>query len=93
MTNTTTSKTPLAVVTGGSRGLGRGVVQALAARGVHVVALARDPVGLENAEVKAFDRLHIVPGWKSSCSGAEYNSCTRRARYFGASSSSSMKAR
>ena len=46
MTDTTTSKTPLAIVSGGSRGLGRGVVQALTARGVHVVALARDAEGL-----------------------------------------------
>lgn len=35
-----------AIVTGGSRGLGRGVVQALVAHGVHVVALARDEEGL-----------------------------------------------
>jgi NAD(P)-dependent dehydrogenase (short-subunit alcohol dehydrogenase family) len=36
-----------AVVTGGSRGLGRGVVQALVAHGVRVVAVARDGPGLE----------------------------------------------
>ena len=36
-----------AVVTGGSRGLGRGIVKALVARGVRVIALARDKVGLE----------------------------------------------
>lgn len=36
-----------AIVTGGSRGLGRGVVQALAARGMRVIALARDEAGLE----------------------------------------------
>jgi NAD(P)-dependent dehydrogenase (short-subunit alcohol dehydrogenase family) len=36
-----------AVVTGGSRGLGRGIVQALAARGVRVVAMARDTLRLE----------------------------------------------
>ena len=31
-----------------------------------------------NAEVKAFDGLHIVGGWKSSCSGAKYKSHTPR---------------
>lgn len=36
-----------AVVTGGSRGLGRGIVQALSAQGMHVIALARDGAGLE----------------------------------------------
>jgi len=40
------SNTKVAIVTGGSRGLGRGVVQALNACGVHVVALARDDEGL-----------------------------------------------
>ena len=43
-----------AVVTGGSRGLGRGIVEALAAQGMRVVALARDPQHLAKlkAEVK-----------------------------------------
>jgi len=36
-----------AVVTGGSRGLGRGIVEALARRGMCVLALARDVAGLE----------------------------------------------
>jgi NAD(P)-dependent dehydrogenase (short-subunit alcohol dehydrogenase family) len=40
----TRSKT--AIITGGSRGLGRGVVQALAARGLDIIALARDAEGL-----------------------------------------------
>lgn len=40
------SQSQTAIVTGGSRGLGRGVVQALTTRGVHVVALARDSEGL-----------------------------------------------
>ena len=40
------SQSHTAIVTGGSRGLGRGVVQALTAHGVHVVALARDAEGL-----------------------------------------------
>jgi NAD(P)-dependent dehydrogenase (short-subunit alcohol dehydrogenase family) len=35
-----------ALVTGGSRGLGRGVVEALVARGIQVVAVARDPARL-----------------------------------------------
>jgi NAD(P)-dependent dehydrogenase (short-subunit alcohol dehydrogenase family) len=47
MSETTDAKTPTAIVTGGSRGLGRGVVQALGARGVHVVALAHEDEGLK----------------------------------------------
>ena len=35
-----------AVVTGGSRGFGRGIVEALAGAGMRVVALARDPGAL-----------------------------------------------
>ena len=46
MTETGRTKSASAIVTGGSRGLGRGIVQALAARGVRVVALARDREGL-----------------------------------------------
>jgi short-subunit dehydrogenase len=46
MTETGATKPGSAIVTGGSRGLGRGIVQALAARGVQVVALARDGEGL-----------------------------------------------
>jgi NAD(P)-dependent dehydrogenase (short-subunit alcohol dehydrogenase family) len=36
----------IAIVTGGSRGLGRGVVQALVSKDFQVIALARDPEGL-----------------------------------------------
>src|SRR5205814_8896467 len=36
----------LAIVTGGSRGLGRGIVEALASRGARVLALARDEARL-----------------------------------------------
>ena len=39
-------KSQTAIVTGGSRGLGRGVVQALSAKGLNVVVLARDAEGL-----------------------------------------------
>ena len=46
MSEVAASKSQMAVVTGGTRGLGRGVVQALVARGVHVIALARDAAGL-----------------------------------------------
>jgi 3-oxoacyl-[acyl-carrier protein] reductase len=47
-----------AVVTGGSRGLGRGVVEALAARGLRVVVLARNAAGLESL---ARDIAHVEP--------------------------------
>ena len=47
MAETVSSQQPTAIVTGGSRGLGRGIAQALVARGVHVIALARDAAGLE----------------------------------------------
>ncbi|NVB85396.1 MAG: SDR family oxidoreductase [Kofleriaceae bacterium] len=36
----------LALVTGGSRGIGRAVVEELASLGAHVIAVARDPQGL-----------------------------------------------
>jgi NADP-dependent 3-hydroxy acid dehydrogenase YdfG len=37
MAETVSSQQPTAIVTGGSRGLGRGIAQALVARGVHVI--------------------------------------------------------
>jgi NAD(P)-dependent dehydrogenase (short-subunit alcohol dehydrogenase family) len=47
MTENASRPSKTAVVTGGSRGLGRGIVQALVARGVRVIALARDEAGLD----------------------------------------------
>jgi NAD(P)-dependent dehydrogenase (short-subunit alcohol dehydrogenase family) len=47
MSNDSPRPSKTAIVTGGSRGLGRGIVQALVARGMRVVALARDAAGLE----------------------------------------------
>ncbi len=48
-----------ALVTGGSRGLGRGIVEALAAEGVHVWALARGAADLEalKREVPGVDTM------------------------------------
>src|SRR5262249_30300508 len=43
----TSLKPKIAVVTGGSRGLGRGIVEALVGRGMRVIAVARDAAGLE----------------------------------------------
>ena len=57
MAETTASQSQTAIVTGGSRGLGRGIVQALSARGLSVVALARDEKGLTDLaqELKNID--------------------------------------
>jgi NAD(P)-dependent dehydrogenase (short-subunit alcohol dehydrogenase family) len=46
MTTASLLSNKVAVVTGASRGLGRGVALALAARGTRVVAIARDQVAL-----------------------------------------------
>jgi len=48
MAGTAASERATAIVTGGSRGLGRGVVKALSAHGMHVIALARDEAGLKS---------------------------------------------
>ena len=42
MAKAVSSRHETAIVTGGSRGLGRGIVGALSAHGIHVIALARD---------------------------------------------------
>jgi NAD(P)-dependent dehydrogenase (short-subunit alcohol dehydrogenase family) len=53
--NSSSLSKKVAVVTGGSRGLGRGVVEALAARGAHVVAIAR-------GEERLSQTVREVPG-------------------------------
>ncbi len=52
---------PLALVTGGSAGLGRALVHALPARGWTVVTDARDPVRLAEA-TRDLDNVAAVPG-------------------------------
>jgi NAD(P)-dependent dehydrogenase (short-subunit alcohol dehydrogenase family) len=52
MTDTKTSKTQTAIVTGASRGLGLGIAQALAAKNFRVIALARDAAELDAAAKK-----------------------------------------
>ena len=57
MTDTKASKTQSAIVTGASRGLGRGIAQALAAKNFRVIALARDA-----AELRATaEELEVEP--------------------------------
>ena len=48
------------LVTGGSRGLGRGVVEALVARGAEVTVVARDAASLE--ELKSRTGAAVIPG-------------------------------
>jgi NAD(P)-dependent dehydrogenase (short-subunit alcohol dehydrogenase family) len=57
MAETAACQQQTAIVTGGSRGLGRGIAQALAARGVHIVALERDAAGLEALERELHENL------------------------------------
>jgi len=49
-----------AVVTGGSRGFGRGIVEALAAAGMRVVAVARDPGALAALAREVKGRIETV---------------------------------
>jgi NAD(P)-dependent dehydrogenase (short-subunit alcohol dehydrogenase family) len=58
MTHTTASATPVALVTGGSRGLGRALVNALLDRGWHVITDARDARALRAATA---DRPTVRP--------------------------------
>ena len=49
-----------AVVTGGSRGFGRGIVEALAGAGMRVVAVARDPGALAALAREVKGRVETV---------------------------------
>lgn len=46
MSNDLPKPAKTAIVTGGSRGLGRGIVEALVAKKMRVIAVARDGAGL-----------------------------------------------
>ena len=58
MADDTTSTRPLALITGASRGLGAALAEALAARGWHIVALARTTGALEELD----DRIQAAGG-------------------------------
>jgi NAD(P)-dependent dehydrogenase (short-subunit alcohol dehydrogenase family) len=51
-----------AIVTGGSRGLGRGVVEALASKGMRVLVIARDKAALEKLSSTTGARVEAVVG-------------------------------
>jgi NAD(P)-dependent dehydrogenase (short-subunit alcohol dehydrogenase family) len=61
MAETVDAQQQTAIVTGGSRGLGRGIVEALSARGMRVIALARDAAGLESVG-RELPAVEPVPG-------------------------------
>src|SRR6476659_7276247 len=58
MTDSTTMKDKLALVTGASRGIGAATAEALAAAGAHVILVARTASALEEVE----DRIHEAGG-------------------------------
>ena len=58
MTDSNSLSGKLALVTGASRGIGAATAEALAARGTHVILVARTPAALEEIE----ERIHQVGG-------------------------------
>ena len=62
----------VAVITGGSRGLGFAIAQAFAAAGAAVVIAARSQAAVE----KAVGEL-VASGWRAAESNAVFSACRR----------------
>ena len=79
MTETATFQSQTAIVTGGSRGLGRSILQALAARKMRVVAVARGAASLEAvmAEYASQEASRLKLGLKLKNSETAMNLASR----------------
>lgn len=52
-------KKPTALVTGASRGIGKGIVQSLALKGYNIIAIARNPEGLRLLKEEVENNFHV----------------------------------
>jgi len=72
----------VAVISGGSRGIGKAIARGLAAEGVHVILLARGKEQLERAadEIRGMHRVNVLPILADVTSTSSMQQAAERAR-------------